>query len=258
MFKLFILLPYGNGRKRLMKIALIDGRMPNDAKSKLLSLGFHIIETRGASGLSDALSHHPDMLIFKDGNTLISSASYAEEAPFIFDDLSRICKGLRMIFTADMFSDKYPHDSIFNALVIGNKIFLKSDTVSNAILNYAKERELKLIKVKQGYPACTVLPLGDNAAITADRGMARAMKDEGINVSLIEEGHISLPPHEYGFIGGASGVFRDKVYFIGDYKKHPSHDIIETACLHAGLSPVSLSSSPLSDLGRILFFDDGV
>ena len=83
--------------------------------------------------------------------------------------------------------------------------------------------------------------------------MAKVLNDNGIEVTLIREGHISLPPHEYGFIGGASGVFENKVYFFGDIKTHPDSDIIEEALRRAGLEPISLSSEPLCDLGGIVF-----
>ncbi len=241
-----------------MKIAIVDCRMDAKTKKQLLLEGFYILETVPSEKLSAALASHPDMLMFKDCDTLITSGEYGEAASCFFEDLSRYKRGLHMQFTDDIPAEKYPFDALFNALVIGGKIFLKIDSASKAITDYAIRRGLKIINVKQGYPACTVLPLGENAAITADRGMARVMTENGIRVTLIDEGHISLPPYEYGFIGGAAGVFHDKVYFIGDYKTHPSYELIKRACLAEGLTPISLSAHPLCDLGRILFFEDNV
>ena len=66
-------------------------------------------------------------------------------------------------------------------------------------------------------------------------------------------GHISLPPYEYGFIGGASGECREEIYFCGDVKTHPSsREILEFIDKH-GKKAISLSDGELLDIGSILF-----
>ncbi len=241
-----------------MKICIVDERMPEAAKRRLAIEGFYIIEARPSKKLSAPLSSHPDMLFFFHEKTLISSAEYCDEHPYIFEDLSRLVPGLTIKLTGDEFGSKYPRDAIFNALVMKDKIFLKNDSVSEAIIEYAKQRGLKACKTKQGYPACTTLALSEGSAITADEGMAKALSSVGIDVTLIKNGDVSLPPYEYGFIGGASGVFRDKLYFIGDYKLHKDAEKIEKAARRAGLTPISLGDFPLIDLGRIIFIESDI
>ena len=232
--------------------------MPDEAKRRLSLDGFYIIEAPASKLLPEPLSSHPDMLFFADGNTIISSAEYCDENPFVFEDISRLVKGLKLKLTNDIFKDIYPADAIFNALIIGKKIFLKEDSISNSIICYANEKGLEICKVKQGYPACTVLALTDSAAITADEGMAKSLSENGINVTLIRNGDISLFPYEYGFIGGAAGVFGNKVYFIGDYKLHRDCDKIEAAIKNANLVPYSLGAFPLIDLGKIIFIEGDI
>jgi hypothetical protein len=84
-------------------------------------------------------------------------------------------------------------------------------------------------------------------------GIANKLRNLGVNVLLIEPGHISLPPYEYGFIGGASGVCGDKVYFLGNIKLHPDGERMEKFIRDAGLIPVNLSDEPLVDLGGLMF-----
>jgi hypothetical protein len=74
-------------------------------------------------------------------------------------------------------------------------------------------------------------------------------------VYVIETGDVTLPPYEYGFIGGAAGVYQGVVYFLGDLDTHRSKDVIKEACKAAKVVPVSLSCEPLADLGRIIFID---
>ena len=138
-----------------------------------------------------------------------------------------------------------------NALVIGKTIFCKTDTVSEAIMELARRGGYKICHTKQGYPACSVLSFGE-CAITADKGLASLMEKNGIRVTLISSGGISLPPYEYGFIGGASGVYEDKIYFFGDLSSHPDGEIISKAIRDGGFTPISLSDEPLADFGGII------
>ncbi len=236
----------------MKRTAIIDSRAPTAAELKLMSRGFRVIRTAPTAKLPPPLCAHPDMLFALIEDTVISSADYVEEAPMLFDDLAHAAR-LDFVITEDRFGLDYPRDCIFNVLVMGNKIFCKSDSVSPAVLRIAGKYGKEIISTRQGYPACTVLPLGDSAAITADVGMAKVLTDAGIDVTLIKNGGISLPPYEYGFIGGAAGVADGTVYFLGDPKLHPDSDKILSAAEGAGLSLVALTDSPLLDLGRIVF-----
>lgn len=234
------------------KTAVIDYRAPAEAERKLMLHGFRVIRTVPSAKLPTPLRAHPDMLFALIENTVISSADYVEEAPAFFDDLSHAAR-LDFIITEDKFLPEYPHDCIFNALVMGDRIFCKSDSVSPAILRAAYKYGKKVISTKQGYPACMVLPLGARDAVTADAGMARILMREGINVTLINNGGISLPPYEYGFIGGCAGISDGTVYFLGNPERHPDSDKIIGALERAGLRFVALADTELFDLGRIVF-----
>jgi hypothetical protein len=136
-------------------------------------------------------------------------------------------------------------------LVIGNKIICKSDSVSHAIPEFAKEHGYEIIHTNQGYPTCSVLTFG-SSAITADAGLADLLEKNGIRVTLIKSGGISLPPYEYGFIGGASGVVGNKVYFFGNLDLHPDAEIIRRAIEGEGYTAISLSDEELGDFGGII------
>ena len=239
-----------------MKIALTDERISERCERGLMLRGFRVLKMPRAVGLPRATESHPDMVMFSHEKRIITSADYCDTADFVFWELSSYISGISFTVTADTHAPLYPKDAIFNALVIGDKMFAKTDTVSRAVTEYARAKSLKLVRVNQGYPACTVLPLGDSAAITADRGMAAAMRAEGISVTLIEDGGVILPPYDYGFIGGAAGVFGNTVYFLGDIDTHPSADAIKRAIHAAGMSCESLSDEPLLDLGRIVFYEE--
>ena len=239
-----------------LKIAIADSRIGYEAERKLSMLGYRVLTLPPFSRLSEAVASHPDMLIKRIGNDYFSYADYCEEASYVFSDLSlwTVGAGARFTFTADEVGAKYPDDVGLNALEIGGKLFCRVKSASPTMLKSAEESGLEIVDTKQGYPACTVLKLSERAVITADCGMAKLLTEHGIAVTLIEQGHVSLPPHEYGFIGGGCGVADGKVYFFGDLRAHPDAAVIETSIKDAGFEAVSLSKEPLRDLGGMIFF----
>lgn len=237
-----------------MKCAIVDERISGKCERGLLLHGFRVIKMPAAHNLGEAVKSHPDMLMFKHKSRIITSAEYCEKFPYPFVDIREFSPDIEFTFADCVFEKEYPRDAVFNALTVGNSIFLKADTVCRAIIEYAQKEGLTLYTVKQGYPACTTLAFA-NCAITADGGMAKILKSAGVDVTLISDGDISLPPYEYGFIGGAAGVYGNTVYFLGNPERHRDKDKILTAIENAGFSFVALSDEPLRDLGRIIFTD---
>ena len=231
--------------------------MPECALRRLMQYGFMPVLMPPSARLSEPLSSHPDMLICRIGDELVSTSDYLEaseaEMSVIYDNTH-----MRMHFTSDIHGTSYPDDVILNALVMGKSIYAREASLSIYLKELADSRGYTVINSNQGYPACTVMKLSDEAAITADRGMYALLSENGIRTYLIEQGGIELPPYEYGFIGGASGVYSGCAYFIGNAEKHPSYDIIKEALDKEGLRPVMLGDFPLSDLGGILFLEGDV
>jgi hypothetical protein len=234
-------------------IALIDERCSEKIERALKIRGFDVLRARANPSLAPDVASHPDMLAFYDKNTLISSCGYCEKFPYLFSDL-RERTDTKFIFAHEPQGKFYPHDCIFNAVRFANYLLCKSDTVSNSVLDYAKSTGLSLCHVRQGYPACTVLRLSDEIAVTSDEGMARALSSVGVTVFKIRTGHITLPTRSYGFIGGTAGIYGGVVYFLGNLDLHPDFEIIKEAINRAGLNYVSLSDDVLFDGGQIFFF----
>ena len=231
-----------------MRIILVDERISETIERSLYKIGVRPIRLPKDPCLGEAVRSHPDTLIFHHGSRLITTADYCDVAAYIFSDIREMTDDVKISFTADMRGRKYPLDCQMNALVIGNRIFCNQNHLSKAIIEYADENGLTISHTNQGYPACTTLAFG-NSAITADCGMAKALRNEGVNVLQITEGHIALPPHEYGFIGGASVVIGNKVCFYGDIKRHPDGEAIISFIRENRFEPISLSDEPLVDFG---------
>ena len=238
-----------------MTLALVDERLCADIRERLSSLGYRVIAIPRCKRLPTATASHPDMLLFILGDTLFAEEEYLRENADIFDEISALCPALRIKGLSLRLGATYPQDAPLNILRGGNTLYARRRSASEEILREALSLGMRVVDVNQGYPACTVLMLGDSHAITSDRGMAKLLTEEGVRVLLISDGDVLLPPYEYGFIGGASGVVGDEVLFLGDINTHRDAGAIISFCREAGYTPVSLGDAPLSDLGRILFID---
>ncbi len=238
--------------------AIVDNRLPIIQQKRLCDLGFSIIPLEADKRLPEPMSSHTDMLLFAHNNTIIVSSSYLSEHEQTAKKILSSAKGYNIIEANIKFGKEYPHDAVFNALTIGQHLFCKSDTVAEDIINYANQNGLKIISVKQGYPACTTLAIGENFAVTSDMGMARALTKEGISVMTVPECEkILLPPYKNGFIGGSFAVCKNKVFAFGNAKVLPYYDKLSKELSKMNYEIVSLdeSSDSLLDLGKAVFVE---
>lgn len=123
---------------------------------------------------------------------------------------------------------------------------------------------LREIHVKQGYARCSCLPVTENAFITSDRGIARALEaysnsdpcTHPLRVLLIREGHIHLPGFSHGFIGGCAGCLvvegSRTVLFNGDLAAHPDYKNIAAFLQDCDVGLQFFPAYPLTDIGGIL------
>ena len=122
--------------------------------------------------------------------------------------------------------------------------------------SFKEDTRPALIFVRQGYCACAAAACADGALITSDSGIASAASRAGIPCLIIRKGHISLPGYggwDEGFIGGASGLFGDRLFFSGDPLSHPDGEAIYDFCREHKTKPVPLTGGKLFDGGGILF-----
>ena len=233
-------------------LSVIDSRLPLPCQHTLSSLGFTLVHLPAFSTLSAPVASHPDMLLFRMKNKLFCHKDYA---PIADRQIQTILSNtdLELVLTDDPVSDAYPHDVSLNLVFTGNFLMGKSNTVAKKVKEYAKENGISLISVKQGYTKCSCVVL-ENGVITADTGIATAAQKIGLDCLLISHGNVTLPEYDYGFIGGASGVYQNTVFFCGNIKAHPDGERIVNFCHLHGYEVHSLSDKPLFDSGTLMFF----
>lgn len=233
-------------------LLVTDNRITPSSLLTLKEEGFETILLPPAPYLSPAVASHTDMLIFIGFGRLFCHEKYYESNRGVIDGIVNECS-LELSLSNEPTGEKYPLDVLFNAALVGDKLICNEKTVSMLILSAARDNGCEIVSVSQGYTKCSVCVVSDNAIITADKGIAKACKGKGIDVLDITEGHISLPPYNFGFIGGASGECGDKVYFCGSLERHPDGERIREFCKAHGKIAVSLSDGELQDVGSLFF-----
>ena len=231
-------------------VAITGTLLSEKCKSRLLSRGFRVLSLPPYEKLGKTVSAHTDLIVFVHGNKIFTYADYMRDTE---SEKALRDMGCEIIYISEKAEGEYPRDVYLNALTVGNRIFARLDCLSSDIKAYALQMGFELINVKQGYARCTAIPLSDSAVITADPSIARAAEHRGIELLRISQGGVSLSGYDYGFIGGACGVFEDTVFFAGDLSLHPDGERIDKFCRNHGKEVVSLSDEPLCDVGSIFF-----
>lgn len=235
------------------RIALADCRISDKIEVALSEYAENIIKLPAFSRLAPPVASHPDMLIFSFRGKLFTWEEYYNRNASLFQRIKSL--GFETVCIRECADTAYPHDVRLNCVLMENKLIANTRTVSTDITEAANKEGLRLIHVNQGYTKCSVAAVSENALITADTSIERAARQHGIDVLKISEGHVELEGYNMGFIGGASGLYRDKLLFCGQLSAHPDFEKITDFCEKHGKTPVSLSDTPLYDYGTIIIPD---
>ena len=229
-------------------LCLCDERTPRDVIDALNRLGFEVTPLPLCDSLPEPVCGHTDLIVFPDDRFLTVSRGYYKKNAELIDG---ICKksNLTLRFSTREAGDKYPYDCLLCAAVSGDRLLYCSKSTDHSIT----DRFRLLVDLPQGYVKCSCAMLGDGAIITADKGISTQTTAAGIDTLLISAGHVELPGYGYGFIGGASGLCGDKLYFCGNLDLHPDSEAIKAFAKKHGTECISLSDRKLYDVGSLIF-----
>ena len=232
----------------MKSLILISRDAPEEAARALSERG-EILRLPPDPALPAPVASHPDMIAVVCGPRVVAAREYLDTYPDVARAISA-GPGVRVIPDDGERGPVYPLDVGLNCLVIGDFLFCGKQSASPGVLRLAGELGLTVVPVNQGYAACSALAAGD-AVVTADPSVADAAERAGLAVLRISPGGIELPGYDAGFIGGASGVIGDTVFFFGDPSTHPDGDRIAAFLAARGFRSAPLRPGPLLNLGGI-------
>lgn len=238
-FLTFPALPQGK-----VTCGIIAGNCPEKITDALKRYGVRLIKTSADENLDEPVKYHPDMLFYPSTKGEIILAPSQHEQKLILEKM-----GFKAEFSEPL-KRKYPHDIALNFLALEGYIFGRTDFADPLVLKNAAEQKAELVKVNQGYARCSVLVVGEKAAITEDESLFKALSEKEIDVLKLERGYVTLEGYDCGFIGGAGGkISKDTVAFFGDCSLHPQWREIEAFLSKHQCKSVFLTREPLADYG---------
>jgi N-dimethylarginine dimethylaminohydrolase len=195
---------------------------------------------------------HADMLICKIENCVFCYETYYSENKELFDVIEK--SGYKIIPVKKECRKNYPGDIALNVLIMGKTLFCKKENTADEILRFAEEKGYKIINVKQGYAACSTVVLNENHAITTDKTIEKALKNENIDVIYVPTDNIKLTGYNCGFIGGASGVSDKNFFLFGSIENLNKKDEIKKILKNLNFRITEILTSDIYDFGGVKFF----
>lgn len=223
-------------------------------EKELTKCGLIVVKVRKNKKLYTAIESHPDIVLCNvEKDILIESDSYK----YLSSELERF--DYNLIQTQAIENGKYPGNIKLN-LAYTSKFAIHNfkhtdEKLLKTIDELLEANKIVKINTRQGYSKCSILIIDYNSIITSDAGVYECVKDQ-MNCLLISKGHIRLNTLEYGFIGGASGRYKNEIWFYGDISKHPDYKNIKSFIENRNLKLKYFEEFELEDIGSILFFEN--
>ncbi|PRR82890.1 DUF6873 family GME fold protein [Clostridium vincentii] len=230
-------------------ICFIDYRATEEEIINLINLGCDPIKVPKCCDVYDAINGHVDIQL----NIIDKLNKHIIVQKHIPKDFLNILKlnGIKYTLSKEELGKFYPSNIMLNALILENYF------VHN--LNYTDENLIKnqgskiSVNVNQGYTKCSVLPIGNNAIITNDKGIYKTMTKENMDVLLIPPGDILLPSLDYGFIGGTGGMISEnKLALFGQLEHYCFGNDIYKFLYKYDIEAIPLKRGKLVDRGSLL------
>ncbi len=176
---------------------------------------------------------------------------------FILNECTELAKKIpinKLVFCKQKAEKKYPENILLNFLYLNGTLYGKLSAIDKNLSVYCVENNINTVNVNQGYTRCSTLVVNENAVITSDSSIEKALTENGVEVLSVSSGNIVLDGYNYGFIGGAGGNLDDNtIVFFGNIKNHPDYYHILNFCQKHNKKIISLCNQmPLTDIGGIV------
>ena len=231
---------------RLVKYAIIDYRILDEIKNELSKYAENIIPTIRQNTYESICGHSDIQLCKIDDNTIVC-------APNCFEYYKSRLSGVNVICGEKNPNGNYPNDVLYNVCTsdgFAMHNFKYTDKITLAVI---EQKFSKHINVRQGYSCCSTCAVG-NAVITEDSGIYRALTSNGIDALKISSGSVVLKGMNYGFFGGAVGVYKNNFFTVGNLDTHSDAGQINEFLKERNINVYKLADGKLRDVGSILFF----
>lgn len=206
-------------------LLITDYRTSDYELNRLDQLGCRIIAAERRSELYEAVDGHPDLQFASIDNTLICHRGISEKKyREIFRHTQNVIRGKSSLKLP------YPHHISLNAVITEDLFLHKLENTDSVLMDIVEKSNRVLLRTPQGYTRCSCAYVGNNAYVTEDKGIAELLISLGRKVFYRRHANVYLEGFDYGFIGGALSLIKDKssalLLISGDLPKYEfGHDL---------------------------------
>lgn len=228
---------------------IIDRTMPDVMVKNLEKIG-NVYKSDVINSADGGVASHPDLQIhFLTQTMAVCGRSVFDYYRSILPNNIELYAGKTDI------GDTYPQICAYNIARVGEFVICNLKYAEKSIIDFYEAHGKKIINVKQGYTKCNICPVSNDTFITEDVGIHNAVQNIcGINSVLLKPGSVDLKGFDYGFIGGATGFYENKVVFCGSLSQNPYKEEILSTIGKCGSEYLELSDDKLYDYGSIVSF----
>lgn len=231
-------------------IAIVDRAYYDILRDKLSEFNIKVYPSLESKILKGAVKSHPDMSLFKyDEDTLIAS----QESFDYYNEIFKNTK-INIINANEDPHEKYPSDVKFNSLRVGEHLICKKDICAKSIIKRFDED--KIINSSQGYVKCSVIDIGGKHFVTDDKYLHEIIKNLGYKSMLLDKGIVKIKDYDYGFIGGASGYARDKIFLTGKIINEANRIRLEEFSREINKELIYLTEYDIFDIGTLMIMEE--
>lgn len=226
---------------------IIDSRMRDFEKAKLIELGYELYELQPNSNLYYEICSHVDIQCSYINNVLVCAPGLNIE---------------NSISGNTILSSKYPNDIAYNVCLIGNNAIHNFDYTDSKVDVLLDKFNFNRININQGYSNCSIAVIDNNSCIVTDKSIADQLAKHGIETLLIDNtvtDKIHLYKNSYteysnmhGFIGGCISRIDNYIFCSGDLNYIDSNGKIRKFIFERNLELIDFKGKDIVDYGGIL------
>lgn len=225
--------------------AIIDTRVPIEVKKNLQKYTDGIFEFYSDNITFESISGHPDIFMFQDNEKLIIAPN-SPISLFNFLNEHNINYSLGKLPVGKSLAESV----LYNCLSTEKYVFYKQGCPDDSIVNHCANKTH--INISQAFARCSMIEI-DNTFITSDKGIVKALKKHKLDFCYVDPSEIKINIHKHGFIGGAMGVSKNQVFFLGNILKHQDGEALQKYINILGKEIICLGNDYLYDGGGIFF-----
>lgn len=231
-------------------IAIVDRAYYDIIRDKLSEFNIKVYPSFESKILKGAVKTHPDMSIFKyDEETLFTS----QESFDYYNEIFKNTK-INIINANEDPLEKYPSDVKFNALRVADHLICKKDVCAKSIIKRFDDN--KIINSSQGYVKCSIIDVGSEYFVSDDKYLYEIIKSLGKKCILLDKGFVKIKDYDYGFIGGASGYARDKIFLTGKIINEANRIRLEEFAREINKELIYLTEYDIFDIGTLMIMEE--